>query len=124
MAVRSIQGKFMLDTELDDGFVRSAYGCFFMSIATYRALARQSLLQRLVEALAGQEGTRLIPRSVIEPEAAEDLLLSLSVVDPEWSETCIHPPCILPAEVDHPDGFRLCHEHAALLQSWDDLAVA
>lgn len=126
---KSLQGSFWLDTILDDGYLRvegdepGALPRIFMSLATYRALVQAHVLPHLRDRLGEHRGTFLLPRSVIEPEPAEDLRLGLSLVDPEPSEHCIYPPCSLPAETVHEDGFPLCGEHAALMRGWDDLLV-
>lgn len=126
MATRSVQGPIWVDTAMVDGDVRVSgpagrLPAYLMSQSTYRALALCSgALARLTDALYDQRGTFRVPRSVIEPEAAEDLLLGLSLVDAEPSAVCINPPCGLPAEVVR-DGFPLCGHHAALMESWDDL---
>lgn len=127
----SVQGSLWVDPSLEDGYLRVAPNpkrpgarLVFMTVATYRALMREiGTPAALLERLGDREGTFLLPRSVIEPEAAEDLALGLSLVDPEPSDVCIYPPCGLAAEVVHEDGFPLCREHHALMGGWDDLLV-
>lgn len=130
MATRPIQGNTWLDDALEDGVVRISVdpgrsrARTFMTLPTYRAVARvEGGLQRLRETFGGQPGTFPIPRGVIEPEAREDLLLGLSLVDPEPSEYCVYPPCSLPSTQVHRDGFPLCDIHGDLLRTWDDLVT-
>jgi len=122
---RSLQGDLWLDTELEDGCLRVLGEVVFMSQATYRALDAGALnrLWDLVEAGQAPAETFWLPRAVVDADAAEDLRRGLSLVDPEPSEYCIYPPCSLPAEIVHEDGFPLCAEHAALMTGWDDLLV-
>lgn len=128
MATRVVQGSIWVDTAMPDGDVRVSgregrLPNYFMSQATYRALALcEGAIPRLTQALREQRGIFRVPRSVIEPEAAEDLVLGLSLVDAEPSAVCINPPCGLPSEVVR-DGFPLCGHHAALMESWDDLLL-
>ena len=130
MAVSPIQGFLYEDTDMDDGYVRAEpFGKFdtllYLTRATYRALFyTQGAIPRLWDALGGREGTFLLPRAVIEPEAASDLRLGLSLVDAEPSEYCAFQPCILRATVDRPEGFSLCDYHATLMADWDDLIAA
>lgn len=122
-----VQGSLWVDDDLEDGYVRVSFSNVLMidvSPATYRALFATDAVVRLVQAVRDLRGTFLLPRAVIEPEAAEDLLLGLSLVDAEPSDSCIYPPCSLPAEVVHDDGFPLCQHHAELMRGWDDLALA
>lgn len=127
MASYSVQGLFWVDEDLEDGYLRvvdyHGYPKVFMSLPTYQVLSRNSLLQRLLDTVWSQRGTFLLPRSVIEPDAAEDLRRGLSLVDPEPSEVCIYPPCSLVATTTHADGFRLCDTHADLMRGWDDLVA-
>lgn len=126
MATYCVQGLTWVDDDLEDGYVRVEGNepRFCMSLATYRALfGVRGGLSRLADTLWDLRGTYLLPRAVIEPEAAEDLLQGLAHVEVEPSETCIYPPCILPATQTHVDGFRLCDTHADLLRTWDDLVA-
>ena len=116
-----------VDDALEDGYVAVEDGVgdrplFVMSFPTYRALSfTPGGGQRLAETLWAARGTFLLPRAVIEPDAAADLQQGLSLVDPEPSDVCIYPPCGLPSEVVHEGGFPLCAGHAALMRDWDDL---
>jgi hypothetical protein len=121
-----VQGLFWVDEDLEDGFVRvegDRVPRILMSLPTYRALAFSSSLQRLLDAAWDLRGTLVLPRAVIEPDAAQDLRQGLSLVDPEPSEVCVYPPCSLPATTVHKDGFPLCAEHTALMAGWDDLVA-
>lgn len=117
------------DPDMEDGYVRRPTGRrrrfpIYMTEATFRALALTTgALPRLHEVMGDQEGTFLLPRAAIEPEAVSDLRLGLSLADTQSSEYCVYPPCILRATQVHPDGFSLCDEHAALMGDWDDLLV-
>lgn len=126
MARYSIQGLFWIDDTLEDAQVTVEGDPLriYLNNATFQALwNHEGSLKRLKDALREFRGTTTVPRSAIEPEAASDLRLGLSLVDPEPSEVCIYPPCGLAAETVHRDGFPLCHEHAALMAEWDDLAL-
>ena len=119
-----VQGCFVVSDDMADGDVHvlGADPTMVMSMATYRALARcEGALRRLFDTLCTEQGTFRVPRSVIDPEAASDLLLGLALVEAEPSQVCIYPPCSLPAEAVHEDGFPLCPEHLALMRGWDDL---
>lgn len=124
---RSLQGDLWEDSELDDGYlvvVRAHREVVYMSVVTYHAISHAGALGRLWDfAESGVEGMFLLPRSVIEPDAAEDLRRGLAFVDPEPSDACIYPPCSLPAEVEHEGGFWLCSHHAELMSGWDDLVA-
>lgn len=117
------------DPDMEDGYVRRPGGRrrlfpIYMTEATWQALAlTRGALPRLHEVIGDREGTFLIPRAVIEPEAASDLRLGLTLADPEPSEYCAYGPCILRATQVHPDGFSLCDTHTALMADWDDLVA-
>lgn len=118
-----------VDDSLEDGYVtvsddERGWDKISMTIATYRALASApGALRRLCQGLYDQRGMFLVPRSVIEPDAAEDLRLGLALVDPEPSDYCIYPPCGLQATEMHKDGFPLCKTHLGLMSDWDDLVA-
>lgn len=123
MATYEIQGLIWIDTDLGDGYVR-VDDEIYMSLPTYRAVTSQEgVVTRLVDTLEDVEGTYLIPGAVLWPEAASDLRLGLSLVDPERSEHCAFQPCVLPATVDRPEGFSLCDHHDSLMRDWDDLVA-
>jgi hypothetical protein len=88
---------------------------------TYLTLQNNECMERVGEFIMVQDpGTYLIPMSLMRNGEAEDLVRSLELLDPEPSPTCIHPSC-MQATVTVKDGYPLCENHAALLQSWDDL---
>lgn len=124
---RELQGSFFEDDAMADGYVEyldTPEGPrICMTFSTFQSLWRvEGALRRLFELcqVTGQH-TFLLPRGIVEPEEAAEVRLGLSLVDPVPSEHCIYPPCILPAEVEHPDGFLLCGFHNTLLTGWDDL---
>lgn len=129
MPITQMQPQMWVDDDMPDGYVEIVGGRLrgmeeiFMSRATYFAISFGGHTERLWDTVQDMRGTVLLPRAVIEPDAAADLQQGLSFVEPEPSEVCIYPPCSLPAEVVHGDGFPLCAGHAELLSTWDDLVA-
>lgn len=95
----------------------------------YAVLAAHGMLQQVMDVVGPRgEGTYVIPRSVIDREAAADVehqLDYLSSFDDASSagDRCVMPHCLQDGE-DKKRGFVLCREHADALQDWDDLVNA
>jgi hypothetical protein len=132
MAITLLMTGTYADSSMEDGQVRvehSEYPLpdYFMTLATYRALAEhddgQSLIRMydLMEAMP--EGTHQIPRFVIEPDAAADVQNTLTLLDPpaEHSEYCAMPHALPVAAESVEQGFPLCGDHLALTRDWDSL---
>lgn len=129
--IRELTTATYADSSVEDGYVRTEPSEewvgdleFYMSEQTYAALWRAQLLPEVYDVLGQRPaGLHLIPASLIRAGEAGDLRRGLDLVEPEPSEYCIYPPCILPATVSHSEGFPLCAGHAELLQGWDDLVA-
>lgn len=132
MAISEIATGVWADPSMDDGFVRvvaTEYDDeseFYMTAATFRALGwhdEGKSLIRMFEVMEGRpEGTYAIPRAVIEPDAAIDTQLALTLAEPGPSEDCVLPTCFQPA-VSVERGFPLCQTHAELMADWDSLVA-
>jgi hypothetical protein len=65
-----------------------------------------------------------IPRSVVEPAAAEDLRHQISVADPAaMGDGCVHAHCQQDV-VSREHGFPTCQLHTDLMVEWDDLVAS
>jgi hypothetical protein len=126
MAIKEIHTGTHADDSMEDGYVRVEDGGrnMFMTQATYDALWMSGdTLPEVYDVMEQRpDGVHLIPRSVIEREAAREVELALGLVDPEPSGTCILPTCIQDSVTER-DGFPLCQIHADLMQDWDDLVA-
>lgn len=126
MAVTEIYTGLLVDDELEDGYVQIERTgrkrvSFTMTRDTWWALESNDVMAEMYAALEDRPaGTYLLPRSVIERHALRELELGLSMVEPEPSVVCVHPPCGQDAVTDR-DGYPLCQIHLDLMQSWDDL---
>ena len=126
MAIREIHTGTYADDSMADGYVRVERGGrdMFMTIDTYNALwmSGDTLAEVYVAMEERPDGTYLIPRSVIEREAAREIEMTLGLLDPEPSSTCILPTCSQDSVTER-DGFPLCQIHVDLMQDWDDLVA-
>lgn len=120
---------FPQDSALEDGYVRLERPAddyephFATNAATFSALAMAGLLQRLFETLEfADEGTYLLPRSVIETDAASDLQRAMEYADLAPADGCVMPGCLQDV-IGRARGFSICAHHDALLQDWDSLVA-
>lgn len=129
MAISMLGTGTYLDSDLADGYVRtlSRSGAYrpdvYLSRPTYSALGRAGLMPRLYELVQHlADGVHLLPRSVIEPEAADDLRHAIALADLGPSDGCVMPGCLQDV-VDRSRGFSLCAGHEALMADWDSLTA-
>lgn len=124
MPITALGPGFFLEETLEDGHVRVEPDeqwewALHMSGPTFSALLWSDLLDTAwVKLTEIGPGTHLIPRSVIEADAAADLRQAIEFAD--LTDGCVMPHC--QQDVVHRDrGFNICATHDALLQDWDSL---
>lgn len=125
MRLRFIYTGCYADDSMEDGFIRVDRGGdrIAMTSQTFQTLQLVDAAREVFPVMrAREDGTYLIPRSLLDKHIATEVRAGLSLVEAEPSRHCLYPPCSLEAVTER-DGMPLCAEHDAVLQGWDDLLV-